>query len=260
MQDGCISPIHVSQTCQHFDWRSRHKFQCLAEKQNSTQLAEVVNLKNSYEGEEDKADSSSHLRLELYTGNTNSRALILSQEVANNAQKEVEEQLRNLKEELAKIKNENISLRLHRDEWEVRARNSIDRLYSFRKENEHQVFILKHENELMSNAEKQARQMVKSLSQRLHCLQIAMESGVEQRRKQEHIHMLQSLDLKLGTLEKEIIIGEIRHHQSVVSPNPNDNPIKFVSLSLSFFEKPSLVATEHDDSQRKWAKFEDKDQ
>ena len=55
-----------------------------------------------------------------------------------------------------------------------------------------QLLILKHENELMSNAEKQARQMTNSLSQRLHCLQIAVESGVEERKKQEeYIHMLQ---------------------------------------------------------------------
>lgn len=44
----------------------------------------------------------------------------------------------------------------------------------------------------MSNAEKQATQMVNSLSQRVHYLQIAVESGVEERQKQEeYIQMLQ---------------------------------------------------------------------
>ncbi|KAG5059646.1 hypothetical protein JHK87_000675 [Glycine soja] len=85
-----------------------------------------------------------------------------------------------------------MSLLSERNEWEVRPRNSIDTIYSFRKENEHQLFILKHENEMMSNAYKQSRQMVNSLSQRLHCLQIAVESGVQERKKQEeYIHMLQ---------------------------------------------------------------------
>ncbi|KAG5068308.1 hypothetical protein JHK85_000685 [Glycine max] len=90
------------------------------------------------------------------------------------------------------VREENMSLLSERNEWEVRPRNSIDTIYSFRKENEHQLFILKHENEMMSNAYKQSRQMVNSLSQRLHCLQIAVESGVQERKKQEeYIHMLQ---------------------------------------------------------------------
>ncbi|KAG4947079.1 Nuclear-pore anchor [Glycine soja] len=201
----CKAIKYCSQTCQHFDWRSGHKFQCLVEKANTTEKAivnqgrpangNVVNLTNSDEVE-DNAHSSSPLRLEFYSGNTSSKALTrssLSLEATNNAQKEIQDQLRSLEEELAKIKEENMSLLSERDAWEVRARNSIDRLYSFRKENEHQLFILKHENELMSNAEKQSRQMVNSLSQRLHCLQIAVESGVEERKKQEeYIHMLQN--------------------------------------------------------------------
>ncbi|KAG4399454.1 hypothetical protein GLYMA_08G234500v4 [Glycine max] len=201
----CKAIKYCSQTCQHFDWRSGHKFQCLVQKANSTEAAivnqgrpangNVVNLTNSNEVQDD-AHSSSPLRLEFYSGKTSSKALIrssMSQVATNNGQKKVEDQLRSLEEELAKIKDENMSLLSERGEWEVRARNSIDRLYSFRKENDHQLLILKHENELMSNAEKQARQMTNSLSQRLHCLQIAVESGVEERKKQEeYIHMLQN--------------------------------------------------------------------
>ncbi|KAL9298175.1 hypothetical protein ACSQ67_024071 [Phaseolus vulgaris] len=194
----CKAIKYCSRTCQHFDWRSGHKFQCHVEKENSNQ---VVNPENSYELE-DNVHSSSPLCLEFYSGSSSSRALIptsLSQEETKNSnQKEVEEQLRSLKEELTKIKDENKWLQSERDEWEVRTRNSIDRLYSFRKENEHQLFILKHENELMSNAEKKATQMVNSLSQRVQCLQIAVESGVEERQKQEeYIHMLQNDCAKL---------------------------------------------------------------
>ncbi|PNX58456.1 hypothetical protein L195_g050919, partial [Trifolium pratense] len=77
--------------------------------------------------------------------------------------------------------------------WEIRAKYSADRLYSFKKENQHQLLILKHENELTSNAEKQARQMVTNLSQRLHCLQISIETGVAERKKQEEfIYVLQN--------------------------------------------------------------------
>lgn len=34
--------VFSSQTCQHFDWRSGHKFQCLVEKANTTEKA-IVN-------------------------------------------------------------------------------------------------------------------------------------------------------------------------------------------------------------------------
>nr|KYP69020.1 E3 ubiquitin-protein ligase RGLG1 [Cajanus cajan] len=180
----CKTIKYCSRTCQHFDWRSGHKFQCLAEKASSTEAAmvnqerhdhgKVVNVMHLYE-EEDNAYSSSPLCLEYYSGNINSRALIsssLSQEGTNTSLKKVEEQLKSLKEELAKINHFMMILTLC--------------VLHF------QLFLLKHENELMSSAEKQARQMVNSLSQRLHCLQIAVESGVEERKKQEeYIHMLQ---------------------------------------------------------------------
>lgn len=99
------------------------------------------------------------------------------------------------------FRSENMTLQSKLNYWEIRAKYSSDRLYSFKKENEHQVIIncksfqikvslwmiliffcvlhfqliiLKHENELISNAEKQARQMVTNLSQRLHCLQVSI--------------------------------------------------------------------------------------
>jgi len=56
----------------------------------------------------------------------------------------------------------------------------------------------------MSNAEKQATQMVNGLSQRVHCLQIAVESGVKERKKQEeYIHMLQVIFIVLINCLKE---------------------------------------------------------
>ncbi|CAI8600267.1 unnamed protein product [Vicia faba] len=125
--------------------------------------------------------------------NTNTKALILSSQEASNKVDEVEEQLRNLKQELEMIRSENISLQSKNNYWEVRAKYSADRLYRFKKENEHQLFILKHENELISNAEKQARQLVTNLFQRIHCLQISVETQVAERKKQEEIiHMLQN--------------------------------------------------------------------
>ncbi|KAL2327081.1 hypothetical protein Fmac_020508 [Flemingia macrophylla] len=208
----CKAIKYCSRTCQHFDWRSGHKIECLAKKATSTEATmiiqerpdhgNVVNVPNSYE-EEDNAYSTSPLCLDFYSGITDIRSLIgryfetsssdiIMQEATNTSQKKIEEQLRSLKEELAKIKYENNSLRSERDEWELQARNSIERFYIFKKENEYQLFTLKHENKLMSSAEKQARQMVNSLSQRLHCLQIAVQSGVEERKKQEeYIRTLQ---------------------------------------------------------------------
>ncbi|GAU40550.1 hypothetical protein TSUD_367530 [Trifolium subterraneum] len=100
---------------------------------------------------------------------------------ANNKVEEVEEKIRNLKKEFEMLRNENITLQSKLEYLEISAKYSADRLYSFKKENQHQLFILKHENELISNAEKQARQM------------ISIETGVEERKKQEEfIHMLQN--------------------------------------------------------------------
>lgn len=41
------------------------------------------------------------------------------------------------------VRNENVSLQSERDDWEMRARYSVDKLYNFKKENEHQV-IARH--------------------------------------------------------------------------------------------------------------------
>ncbi|KAK7256993.1 hypothetical protein RIF29_30647 [Crotalaria pallida] len=152
--------------------------------------------------EEDNAHSSDPLCLEYYSeGRTDTKAPSLSyQEATNTGQKEIEEQLKNLNEKLEKIRKENITLQSERDQWEMNARHAEDKLNSFRKENEHQLFMLKHEKELISKAEKQARQMVQNLSQKLHCLQIEVETGVAERKKQEeYIHMLQNKCAKTKT-------------------------------------------------------------
>ncbi|XP_058747274.1 uncharacterized protein LOC131620282 [Vicia villosa] len=195
----CKAIKYCSQTCQHFDWKSGHKFQCCVNKKASTQ--ETTNNQRWHDSENvimppnlDEVKDDDPLCLEFYSEeNTNTKALILSSQEASNKVHQVEEQLRNLKQELEIIKSENISLQSKNNYWEVRAKYSADRLYSFKKENEHQLLILKRENELMSNAEKQARQMVTNLSQRIHCLQISVETEVAERKKQEEIiHMLQN--------------------------------------------------------------------
>jgi len=62
----------------------------------------------------------------------------------------------------------------------------------------------------MSNAEKKATQMVNSLSQRVQCLQIAVESGVEERQKQEeYIHMLQVIFLIAALQRTNCLQGKI---------------------------------------------------
>ncbi|XP_073219451.1 uncharacterized protein [Cicer arietinum] len=190
----CKAIKYCSETCQHFDWRSGHKFQCFVTKKSSTQETtsnqewhanENVIMPPNLDDVKDNGHSYDRLCLEFYPENSNTKALILSYQEASNKVQEVEQQMKSLKEELKMIRNENISLQSKLNYWEIRAKYSADRLYSFKKENEHQLFILKHENELISNAEKQARQMVTNLSQRIHCLQIAVETGVAERKKQE---------------------------------------------------------------------------
>ncbi|CAI8616232.1 unnamed protein product [Vicia faba] len=104
------------------------------------------------------------------------------------------------------IRSENISLQSKNNYWEVRAKYSADRLYRFKKENEHQLFILKHENELISNAEKQARQLVTNLFQRIHCLQneVLMETY------RSMLHELQKLQV-----EEEMIMRKLYEVMSV---------------------------------------------
>lgn len=70
-----------------------------------------------------------------------------------------------------------------------------------------------------------------------------------------HFNILAVLGFQ--TLGKEII-GEIRQHESVVSSNRNDKAINY-RFAFPFFLWEGVV-TEHDDSWRKWAKIEDKDQ
>ncbi|XP_028799669.1 E3 ubiquitin-protein ligase RGLG4 [Neltuma alba] len=61
------------------------------------------------------------------------------------------------------------------------------------KESEHQILILKHKKELISEAEKQARGMVDSLSEKLRYLQVAEEKRVaEMKRQEEFILMLKN--------------------------------------------------------------------
>lgn len=199
----CKAIKYCSQACQHFDWKLGHKLQCCVKKTSSTQVTtsnqewptdENVIMPPNPDEVVDNDHSYDPLCLEFYSEeNTNNKALILISQEANNKVQEVEEKMRNLKDELEMIRSENMTLQSKLNYWEIRAKYSSDRLYSFKKENEHQLIILKHENELVSNAEKQARQMVTNLSQRLHCLQIAMETGVAERKKQEEfIHMLQN--------------------------------------------------------------------
>ncbi|KAJ1442438.1 Zinc finger, MYND-type [Sesbania bispinosa] len=98
----CKAIKYCSKACQLLDWNSGHKFQCFVDKANSTQAAMVVIPTDSNEVE-DNAPSTDPLCLEFYS-EENTKALVLSSQVATNTQEEVEEQFRILKEELEKIK------------------------------------------------------------------------------------------------------------------------------------------------------------
>ncbi|XP_054815966.1 nuclear-pore anchor-like isoform X1 [Prosopis cineraria] len=206
----CKTTLYCSWACQVTHWRFWHEYEC-NEMETEPQYERPVHgasqllikqLENgsSYSSDEDDeqitdAREAQHveaneeqlkkqLKFNLLTG---------SSEEAIEEPHEIAEQVRTLKEELAKIKNENMSLKSERDNWETLARSAKEKLDSFIKESEHQMLILKHKKELISDSEKQARALVNSLSEKLRCLQIAEDKRVaEMKRQEEFILMLKN--------------------------------------------------------------------
>ncbi|XP_054791317.1 nuclear-pore anchor-like isoform X3 [Prosopis cineraria] len=145
---------------------------------------QITDAREAQHVEANEEQLKKQLKFNLLTG---------SSEEAIEEPHEIAEQVRTLKEELAKIKNENMSLKSERDNWETLARSAKEKLDSFIKESEHQMLILKHKKELISDSEKQARALVNSLSEKLRCLQIAEDKRVaEMKRQEEFILMLKN--------------------------------------------------------------------
>ncbi|WJX93231.1 Leucine-, glutamate- and lysine-rich protein 1 [Trifolium repens] len=249
----CKAIKYCSQTCQHFDWKSGHKFQCCVKMKSSTQIAtsnqewpagEIVAMPPILDEVADTDHSNDPLCLEFHS-EENTMALILSSQEANNKVEEVEEKMRNLKEELEMIRNENITLQSKLNYWELRAKYSAEKLYSFKKENEHQLFILKHELESTSNAEKQARQMVTNLSQKIHCLQ--NECTKTKREFQEQNKYVERLRQKLddATQFPMRIDEETRQKLAITSNAIFANEFKpafEVSKTISLSRNPTLTS------------------
>ncbi|KAI9116257.1 hypothetical protein K1719_012424 [Acacia pycnantha] len=187
---SCNSALYCSWACQTTHWRFWHEYECIeieVEPQYerpvhgaSQLLIKQLENRSSYSSDEDD-EQVTDVREAEHVG----KAIEKPHEIA--------EQVRTLKEELTKIKNENMSLKSERDNWETLARNATEKLNSFMKESEHQMLILKHKKELISEAEKKARGMVASLSEKLRCSQMAEEKRVaEMKRQEEFILMLKN--------------------------------------------------------------------
>ncbi|KAI4333254.1 hypothetical protein L6164_018087 [Bauhinia variegata] len=210
-----------SPKCENLDWKIGHEFQGNVEMVDSDKPViagqgrsvhpNVRMLQTRYE-EKDSTHSSVPLSTRSSSeGTTNSKLLIgTSQDTNEKFQEEIAQRVRCLEEELAKSRNENRLLKSERGNWDMRAKFVADRLHSYMTESQNQLLIMKHEKEQISNAEKQARDMVQNLSERLHRLQIA------EQRKEEYIQKLQnecakakkeleeeSLSVRTLTMERE---------------------------------------------------------
>ncbi|KAF7822465.1 Nuclear-pore anchor [Senna tora] len=185
-------------------------------------------LSNSSE-EEDHHDSPSPISLEFYPeGTTNTKPLIRSfQEPTKKAQDHVMEGTRCLEEEVAKSRNEVILLQSECEKWAMRANIAKQRYQSFKKESEHQLFVLKNEKELITKAEAQAQNMVNSLYERLHNLQITIKESIAENRKQEEY--IQMLESTCARLKKELQEERVHVQELIVE---RDESYKIAQIAM----------------------------
>ncbi|KAI4333253.1 hypothetical protein L6164_018086 [Bauhinia variegata] len=202
----CKAVRYCSPKCLIEDW-TWHKVHCSAGEVNSTKAEsppyESIKIPQNL-GEGEDAQLYGQLSLEYYPeGATNTKSLVaISQEPAKKEQGHTAELVRWYDNELEKSRNEIILLRSDRDKWAGRANFAREKYRSFKKEVEQQLFVLKHEKELVLNAERQARNMNQSLSDRLYHLQIAVQASVAEKRKQEEY--IQILESKWAQTKKEL--------------------------------------------------------
>ncbi|KAG8365302.1 hypothetical protein BUALT_Bualt18G0090400 [Buddleja alternifolia] len=210
----------------------------------------VAMYKKLYE-EEHKLHSS-YPRVQEAVPEQGSREVVLfhgsSHDMSTKVQEQALERVKNLEEDLAKSRNDIISLRAERDKLALEAQFAQEKLARFMKEFEHQreehngvlsrnvefsqfivdyqrqlressesvnaanelsrkltmeVSILKHEKEILQNAEKRASDEVRSLSERVHRLQATLDTiqsteevreearGIERRKQEEYLNKIE---------------------------------------------------------------------
>ncbi|KAI4323288.1 hypothetical protein L6164_022906 [Bauhinia variegata] len=192
----CKSVRYCSPKCLIEDWRW-HKIHCSAGEVNPTKgdspphekITQPQNL-----CEDDDIHSYGQLSLEYYPeGTAKTKSLVaISQEPAAKELHHTAECVRCYEDELAKSRNEIILLQSDRDKWAGRANFARERFLSLKKEYEQKLLVLKHEKELILNAEKQARNINQSLSERLYQLQIAVQASIAEKQiQEEHIQILE---------------------------------------------------------------------
>ncbi|XP_029125484.1 uncharacterized protein LOC109790354 isoform X2 [Cajanus cajan] len=186
----CKSVKYCSVKCLIMDWRW-HKDQCIARDVDSTPIErahrDVGLLKSSYEEEENIHSSSE--------GTSSFKSPIeASQDPIN--------KVLYLEDEAARSRNEALLLQSELEDWKKRANFAKERWQSLKKESNHQLLKLKNERESISDAEKKACSVIRSLHERLkHLQKVVQESIVEKTNLEEHI---QNLEHECAKLNKEL--------------------------------------------------------
>lgn len=107
-----------------------------------------------------------------------------------------------LEDEAARSRNEALLLQSELEDWKKRANFAKERWQSLKKESNHQLLKLKNERESISDAEKKACSVIRSLHERLkHLQKVVQESIVEKTNLEEHI---QNLEHECAKLKKEL--------------------------------------------------------
>ncbi|XP_024627920.1 uncharacterized protein [Medicago truncatula] len=202
----CKSVRYCSTKCLIANWRW-HKYNCIAEDVNSAPTERpdrnVGVLKHSNK-EEESIPSSKPLYLELHpegTSNFKSPSEV-SQVTTKEYQVHKTQWVKYLEDELVKSRKQILAIQSERDDWKGRANFAREMFQRFKEKTENQLFVLRNENESISNAEKKASNVTHSLHERLNHLQIAaQENFAEKRRLEEHIQMVES---ECATLKKEL--------------------------------------------------------
>ncbi|XP_045799614.1 uncharacterized protein LOC123893845 isoform X1 [Trifolium pratense] len=191
----CKAVRYCSTMCLIMNWKW-HKYKCIPGDVSST----PTERPNRNEEEEKDIHSSTPLYLELHpegTSNFNSPTKVSQITTTKENQEPKTQWVKHLEDELVKSREEIFAIQSERDEWKKRANFARERFQSFKEESEKHLSALRNENELISNAEKKACNVIHSLQ-----LQIAAQENIaEKRRLEEHIQMVES---ECAMLKKEL--------------------------------------------------------
>ncbi|WJX93226.1 Leucine-, glutamate- and lysine-rich protein 1 [Trifolium repens] len=188
----CKAVRYCSTMCLIMNWKW-HKYNCVPGDASSSPTE-----RPDRNEEEENIHSSTPLYLELHPeGTSNFKSPTKVSQITTTEENDKTRWVKHLEDELVKSRKENFAIQSERDEWKKAANIARERFQSFKEESEKHLSALRNENESISNAEKKACDVIRSLQ-----LQIAAQENIaEKRRLEEHIQMLES---ECSKLKKEL--------------------------------------------------------